>query len=299
MRNEINFFEKYHNIYFCYSNLHAFQAIALSKDNPGICYYTNAVSERKLSSDFNGEILQISEELALSYLKLSFFLKKSIKIKKNVNIYTGCMNQLTSYMACQTYINKKIYLLDDGLATYNLHIDQENAIKRKISLKKYLSSITKKIIFSFFRLIGFYDVENSKDFTQLALFSNGIENGVDLYNQLGSNGKKYIKKYKCILPAKEEKVKIASYKESLFLINNKDKDKDSDKIYLHPRVQERQKDIFLEEEILSYSKVYLSSSSLILYLIFIEYQGEIWVKEASCSYALKKFISSFNRINYY
>ena len=294
IKNNILFEEKFSNIYFCYSNLHAFQAIALSKDNYGICYYTNAVSEKKLTEEFNGEIYLIEDELALFHLRIYFFFKKCNSLYRRVSIYTGCINQLSSYMSFQVYTNKKIYLLDDGLATYDMQVEKKAVPTIKnIIFDKIKAFIT--FILSFF---GFFSIR--KKYTQLALFPKYLARSESYLDRLGVVGTSYVRKYVDHKPFINKGIKVASYEESQdFISGEKNTEDDKMMVFYHPRVVKRDDDIFLEEEILNYQKVYLMASSLILYLVFIEYKGEIWIDQKSCTPCLKDFVQNLEKIYFY
>ena len=277
------------HIYHCYSDLHAIQACVLSKENPGLCFYSSSVSEDYLATEFLGRTRKMPTSTGFSLL---LFLMRIWRLKKrdrDIVLYTGNKSEMFSGVHANKFNLLKIVLLDDGLASYGLQpgVFLGNGGVRQ-SVKRLLSRFLDQFGILYFHESRVGDLERPgiryfmfpELITEVAA---GNENRRIEAMGLVIDGK---------LPIEAsigDEAYIASYDESLEYLGSTP----PVGVLLHPRVYPRGRSWPLELTLMETKKLHCGMSSVWMVMIWMGYRGELVITVPESHYAvIKKAINT-------
>ncbi len=260
------------NIFICHSNLHALQVLSLQSANNNICLYNEAVSINFLEKHFNGQLFAFSNEIKFTKKQLYPFRKLfNLKNKKH-NVFLGNKHNYWSTFIINQLAIKNINILDDGLSSYGV---SQELYREKDVVKK----ISKRIVNCVFSAIGwqFFHESNNAEISRQCkayYFFPELVSQPSCVTKIKLDDKLF-HHYSHISPVTLDNkiIHIASFEESKRI--NKEGNKSENISYiLHPRVVGKSAEVPAEILLYRSEKVSLSTSSLILYLAFIDYKGE-------------------------
>lgn len=269
VNNTINY--KPRNLFIIHSNLHLLQAIVLSKSSLDVCLYTSAVSEKYLKEHFKGTVYLIEDQVRFSMFDL-YPLKSFFKCKNDQwSVFLGNKHNFWSTYVCNALHPTNISILDDGLSSYG--ISSELYVEKNVLRKLMKNTISK--VMSCFGVFYVHESNNSEldrycdayyFFPHLLCFSAKVKK-IQLDKELFSSSFDLES-----VPPINSIVQLASYDESIELYKNKKGDI-PENIFLHPRVTGKSPDIPTEIAVFNSKDILLGPSSLILFLMFMDYQG--------------------------
>jgi hypothetical protein len=268
------------SVFICHSNLHLIQALAIKCKNIKVCLYTEAVSKKFIEEYFDGVAIALPE-----------FNRKTVtwclNIRKTllrVDLFLGCKQHYYSHVFANSFQTKSITVLDDGLASYGvsseLYIEQNK-------FKKALKSLMSKVL-DIFSIYYFYESNSSVIDRKLTAYY--------FFPALSPQNPKVIKKQIDAEPIKKivanfefesSELFIASFELSKELLL---KGHSLDNYILHPRAVGKANDYPSEFMLLRSKKVNLELSSLILFLFFMDFKGQIVLAKSEKMNELLSFV---------
>lgn len=258
-------------IFICHSNLHLLQTLTLQGTGTNLCLYTSAVSKEFLQTHFHGQVLLVNDTPNISTLDI-YPIKNILKSYwRNLTVFAGNKHNLWTSYVLNNFPTKKLTLLDDGLSSYGI---SEELYWEKSPIKALLKKLVSRV-FGYFKLYYFHESNNAvidRKCTAHFFFPNLIQQH-DKVKKLGVDINK-LKQYSYKADSIEYKnVHVASYDESKELIKLPNPYHGVFNL-MHPRVSGEAPKIPTEIIVSNSTKVSVGTSSLIMYLRFVDYQGE-------------------------
>ncbi len=266
------------NIYVCYSNLHAIQACLLSADAPGICLYTDAVSEEYLRQAFNGVIKSVNGRIG-TLKDVLFFVFKIKKYQHCVNIFVGTKVGYAALAILNQFPRHTLYLLDDGLAMYGLSQQRpQPSSPLKLMIKRTMAMLLLSLQGTYFSgdTVGSLDRKGIRLLLWPQLFAEN-DAGVNcaLIERLGHAGQAKLAELRNIALSADRSIYVASYEKSVEIVAGATLDCQYDEVLLHPRVSPSSNPIPLEVYLPQYRQITMGMSSIILVLAYLNYRGHL------------------------
>lgn len=276
------------HIYHCYSDLHAIQACVLSKENPGLCFYSSSVSEDYLATGFMGQTRKIPPSIGFRLLPFLMQVCRLKKRNRDIVLYTGNKSEMFSGVYANKFNLLKVVLLDDGLASYGLQpgaLLGNGGIRQ--SVKRLLSRFLDQFGILYFHELRVRDLERPGiRYFMFPELVTGVAGGCE-NRRIEATDSVVGGEPPPVAALMGDEVYIASYDESLEYLHSTP----PIGVLLHPRVQPRVQNWPIELALMKTKKLHCGMSSVWLVMIWLGYRGELVITVPKSQYgAIEKAI---------
>lgn len=211
--------------------------------------------------------------------------------QRKCDLFTGNKNTYISQIMANKYPNHMLFLLDDGLSTYGLACEQPSKWNVcKFPAKKVVSLLLNLINRTYYHETRISDLDRQG--CRILLLPELYEASDpcpsmglgEYFSEIGSLSD--------VAPDRTDSVFVASYRQSLDAQANKNIFSHGfSEIIYHPRIVKSSLNIPTDIYIMSFSKITMGMSSVLLYLILRKYCGDITIIGGEREIQLMEFIS--------